>query len=537
MSENSLPFVKVLGQSFDIDPGESVFSALFREYEYVVFRSIITSFGLDMFITDRHGGDVDTIHNVRTIGYDPLMEYKNTQNQEAYQNRGTYDHKNVEGPNTNYQRIKKEARDRYHEDPRNNTVSDAYENKELHFLGNSKGRPTDKNANLDHVIAAKKIHDDAGRVLAGVSTQQLADDESNLKFTNEHLNKSMKDRDIPDYLADEKNSEIPEEVQKRMMNAYDEATEQYEFTIAKSLYFDFDNPNCRKFYRDTAEAALNRGVEMGIRQAAGFLFTELWFSVKDALDASDGTFEGACKAIISGLEQGVNSARHNYSVLFAQFGQGVMSGILASVSTTIINIFFTTSANAGRIIRQSWASVVEATSIVFFGDRDQYMCDRITSAAKVIATGASAIVGMEVQDKVEQALTPIIMPKELKDIVAVFSGSLCTGLLSVTLLFYIDNDPFAKALDYSYGVTKRQLELQRMAFQKHCANLQNIDVKKLSSEIRCVNQALIALESAESQTQINEILCSTVRIMGLPSIFGDSTLDEKMSDPNWVLTI
>ena len=103
-------------------------------------------------------------------------------------------------------------------------------------------------------------------------------------------------------------------------------------------------------------------------------------------------------------------------------------------------------------------------------------------------------------------------------------------------LLWIDNDPFAKALDYSYGVNKRQLELQRMAFQKHCANLQNIDVKKLSSEIRCVNQALIALESAESQTQINEILCSTVRIMGLPSIFGDSTLDDKMSDPNWVVT-
>ena len=59
------------------------------------------------------------------------------------------------------------------------------------------------------------------------------------------------------------------------------------------------------------------------------------------------------------------------------------------------------------------------------------MCDRITSAAKVIATGASAIVGMEVQDKVEQALTPIIMPKELKDDVAAKLNSTAKELYGI----------------------------------------------------------------------------------------------------------
>ena len=534
MSDHKPVFVQELGKDFDIEPGESVFHALFREYEHVVFRSIITSFGLDMFITDQYGGDVDTVHNVRKVGTDPLMDYKKKDNQGAYDNRGQYSHKDVEGPGSNFQQIKNTARKSYRDDPRINTVLDAYEDKQLHFFGKGAGHPTDKRANLDHVIAAKKVHDDRGRVLAGLNTKDLADSESNLKWTNEHLNKSMQDKDIPEYL--EKHPEIPDDVRKRMLDAYDQAVEEYEFSIAKAMYFDFDNPNCRQFYRDAADVAAKRGLEMGMRQAVGFLFTELWFSVRDAIAASDGTFEGACKAIISGLEQGVNSARQNYAVLFAQFGQGVMSGILASVSTTIINIFFTTSTHTGRIIRQSWASVVEATSIVFFGDRDQYMCDRITSAAKVIAAGASAIVGMEVQDKVEQALVPVIMPKELKSVVAVFAGSLCTGLLSVTLLFYIDNDPFAKALDYSYGANKRQLELQRMQFQEYCAKLQNIDVKKLRNEICCVNQTLDALESAESQTQINEILCSTVEAMGLPTVFGESTLDDKMSDPNWVLT-
>lgn len=534
MTADNPAFVPEVGKNFDIEPGESVFHALFREYEHVVFRSIITSFGLDMFITDQYGGDVDTVHNVRIVGIDPLMDYKKQQNKAAFENREPYDHNQLGGYGSNYQRMKREAKKRYQEDPRHNTVQDAYEDKPLHFLGRSKGRPRDKNAEVDHVIAGKKIYDDRGRVLAGLDIEPLADAESNLKWTNEQLNGSDKNaKDIPDYL--ENHPEIPDDVRRRMLDAYDQATEEYEYNIAKAMYFDFDNPACRQFYRDSANVAMKRGYEMGLRQAVGFLFTELWFAVRDALGASDGSFEGACKAVISGLERGVDNAMLNYKTLFAHFGHGVLSGILASVSTTLINIFFTTSEHAGRIIRQSWASVVEATSIVFFGDSEQYMCDRIASAAKVIATGASAIIGMEVQDKTEFALKTVAMPKELKDVVAIFAGSLCAGLLSVTLLFYIDNDPFAKALDYSYGANKRYLEVQRRQFVEYCAELQRIDVDCLHSEICCINLALTALDAAENQSQINEILRKTVEEMGLPSVFGYSSIDERMKDPNWVL--
>ena len=92
------------------------------------------------------------------------------------------------GTGTNFQRIKHEAREKYRED--NNTVKDAYEDKDLGFLGKSKNRPTESSAELDHVISAKSIHDDRGRVLSGCSTKDLADREVNLQWTNEHLNKS-----------------------------------------------------------------------------------------------------------------------------------------------------------------------------------------------------------------------------------------------------------------------------------------------------------------------------------------------------------
>lgn len=46
--------------------------------------------------------------------------------------------------------------------------------------------------NLDHIISAKEIHDDPGRILAERDGAELANDASNLAFTHESLNKSKK---------------------------------------------------------------------------------------------------------------------------------------------------------------------------------------------------------------------------------------------------------------------------------------------------------------------------------------------------------
>ena len=353
MESYEAEFINNIDAQFNTDPQESIFDSLFREYERVIFKSLITSFGLDIFIKDQYGGDVDTIHNVRLIDEDPKMKYKNAKNESDYLNRGPYSHKDVEGTGTNFQKKKSEARKEYFEN--NNTVQDEYEDKPLGFLGKSKNHPTEKSAELDHVLSASSIHNDRGRVLAGMSTVELADSEENLKWTNEHLNKSMNADEIPDYIA--KHPELPEKVKKKMMDAYNQAKAEYEKKLIRAYYFDFNNPNCRQFYKDVAKSAGRRGIQMGLRQAIGLIITELWFSIKDELELCDGSFEEALKAIPRGLKKGTVNVKEKYKNIFSTFGEGLVSGILSSLTTTVCNVFFTTSENEGRIIRQVWSSV------------------------------------------------------------------------------------------------------------------------------------------------------------------------------------
>ena len=53
--------------SYEPDPDENVFKLVWNQYERVIIESLITSFGLDWFIKDQVGGDVDTVHNVRNM--------------------------------------------------------------------------------------------------------------------------------------------------------------------------------------------------------------------------------------------------------------------------------------------------------------------------------------------------------------------------------------------------------------------------------------------------------------------------------------
>ncbi|MFR2768279.1 MAG: hypothetical protein ACLTAI_08320 [Thomasclavelia sp.] len=44
---------------------KTMYLSIWKEYESVILqKDLVTSFGLDFIVQDRHGGDVDTVHNV-----------------------------------------------------------------------------------------------------------------------------------------------------------------------------------------------------------------------------------------------------------------------------------------------------------------------------------------------------------------------------------------------------------------------------------------------------------------------------------------
>lgn len=513
--------------AYDVDPKENVFESIWKEYESVILQSLVTSFGLDFIVHDCHGGDVDTVHNVRKIGIDPRMEYKNVNNENDYENRGAYDS------------------GAYHKDPRyiaiNKKLSEKKKNGELTDSYTGKKLARNANVDLDHVVASKEIHEDRGRVLAGLDGVDLANNAENLKPTDRSINRSMQDKDMESYLAEwerkapERKNKITElktkdyltdkerkELEKlekldqidpdKMRAENKKARKAYDAKIQKAYY------TSGKFYKDTAIAAGNRGAEMGIRQALGFVFVEIYMGAENELKNMPGNsdLEDMLKAVGRGVKKGAENAKKKYKEIFSKFGEGFISGSLASITTTICNIFFTTAKNLVRNIRQIYASVVQAGKVLLFNPDNLMFGDRIKTATVIIATGASVLVGTAVGELIGK--TPIGLMPGVGPIIQTFSSTLVSGLISCTLLVCLDRSKFMNALIDMLNAIPTEVNNYREvadALERLAAKLENIDIAKFREDTARYQNLSEKIAKSGSEAEINDLLLSAYEVFDI----------------------
>lgn len=522
-------FAAMADSNFSPEPDDDIMDSLFQQYERVIVETLITTFGLDFLIKDQHGGDVDTIHNVRKIGSDSNMTYKSSKNQAAYQNRGTYERAEYHENNATYKSTRKQAKRAFNE--QGQWIDDAYTNRKI---GINKALPDEKRAELDHVISAKRIHDDSGRVLAGISGSDLANNPDNLRFTNMKLNNNMRDKDIPDYIDwCEKNPDkvnwngtkgepLPDDVKNNLMKEYERAKKAADAQINRAYY------TSPKFAADTAKAAGKVGIQMGIRQAVGLIFTEIWFSVKEEFNHVAVPFQMSdlLSAIGNGIKRGFDNAKGKYKELLNKFREGAISGILSNLTATLCNIFFTTAKNIVKIIRQSYVSLVQAAKILFLNPDNLPFGERMRATSKIIATGASVVLGTVVSEAI--ADTGIKGIPIICDIVPAFCGAMVTGILTCTLLYYLDRSEIMNKLVFvlnTLPTLSTEFDFyKKMAvyFENYAAELMQIDLAKFKEEVNMYSVVAKDLETAEDEVSLNRILKNALKTLGIEVPWGDN---------------
>lgn len=514
------------------EPIEDSYESIFQQYERVVVQALVTSFGLDFLVQDRYGGDVDTINNVRKIGKDPNMTYKNQNNASDYANRGKYDGADYH-KDPRFSQVKHEKRLEYVKNGNKDFTDEYTGKKNLGFLGKSKNAPTDRNANLDHTISAKSIHDDPGRVLAGIDGKDLANSEGNLAWTNEKLNKSMGADEIPDYIA--AHPELDETTKKNMLERYNKAKKANDAKINRVYY------TSGKFWKDTGAAAAKLGISMGVRQALGLVFTEIWFTVKDAIIECRKDGKALFKAIANAVKKGLQNAKKKFREIWNKFIEGAVSGVLSSLVTTLANIFFTTAKNIIKIIRESFASLSQASKILFINPDCYPLGDKFVAAAKVLATGASVVAGAMVSELLKK--TPLDKIPIIGDIMPTFCSVLVTGIMSCSFLYLLDHNQFIKKaveklnsladIDNFNATLKKQGEL----LDRYLVEFMKIDFDLLEKQEEYFSLASKQLSVCKTYQETNACLHSIYRKLNLNLPWnGYADFDSFMNDSKSILS-
>mgnify|MGYP006916267524 CR=1 FL=1 len=199
---------------------------------------------------------------------------------------------------------------------------------------------------------------------------------------------------------------------------------------------------------------------------------------------------------------------------------GAASGILASVTTTLSNIFFTTSKNVVTLIRQVYVSLVEAVKVLVVNPDNLPLGEKLRTVAKIISTGASVAVGVAVNLAIAE--TPLGKLPVVGDIVQNFCGTLVTGIMSCTLLMFFDRSKIVNQLveflnTYSMQGAVDYFKQVGVALEKYDAELMKIDLAKFKEETRKFNTLASQIENIHSDSQMNEMLKQFYQETGLPT--------------------
>ena len=446
------------------------------ELEKTVVNSLVTSFGLDFLLfKDKLGGDVNTVHNVRQ------KVWATDEEQRRYEQRGDYAEQSAAyHQHENYQATG--ARDKGLQQEGN-----------LHDAYRSKTMAAHEQRNLDHVISASEVHDDAGRVLAKLDGVALANQSSNLQTTHESINKSKKQtptaeyvRKLPNLIASHEASlaklnaqlaamprDTPEQAHKaremqdkirkvqnkvdtlksidtEAMLAKDSAARKAYDTEINGRYY-----TSSKFLGASASAACSAGWRMGTRQMLGMVAAEFWFELRNSLPHILETLRGDFHfpAFLAHVKLTMRNIwkrlQARFSDFLTTFKEGMFAGILSSVMTTLFNIFATTSKSVIKILREMWAQLVKAIKLLAFNPEQLSFVELCKAVVTVLNTGVATVLGAVVYAELA-AICHFPFGGEL----AAFCGALVTGVFTLGLNYFILHSAVAgKVWDFVQRLT------------------------------------------------------------------------------------
>ncbi len=437
---------KAFLEQFKHEFNQARFQQLINDCKKEVINSIVTPFGLGKIVAayDKTGGNVDTIHNVRK-GIHATQKAK-----DDYNNRGEY--------NTH----EYHQHEKYIEVNRKNSERKG-KGKLADYITGKKIDPHGK-SDLDHVISAKEIHDDEGRVLAGMNGADLANTDTNLKATSRTNNRSKKADSMDDFLKrkDENLKKIDmlkskkdlspqeqnelrklEELSKidneKAKQADKEARDAYNKEINKTYY------TSKEFTKDTIKTGVNEGAKMGLQQAMGLVIVEFFGALFDEiLDIYHHGFNNGFdndsffNILKERLIRIAKRLQEKWKDVAIAFKDGALSGFISNLVTTVINMFVTTAKRVIRIIREGLFSLYRAVKLLLFPPEGITYEEAMHEAKKLLATGIIISLGVLAEEYIDKLVRATAILEPFADtLTAVFIGAI-TGLSVTMTVYYID---------------------------------------------------------------------------------------------------
>ena len=293
-------------------------------------------------------------------------------------------------------------------------------------------RDTTKTINVDHVNSVKSLYEDDKMALYGGATEQgfdqtmrdVANDPANFAVSDEHANKSMKDKDTLE--AAESNPDLnmdPEKVKAKQAEA-DAVKNKY-------LLKNAIGEKSKEFAIGVGKSTLAATGKMLVGKAMKIAVSETFVEFQQK---SEENLLDRIKRIISNI---MKRAKQELSHIWQEIKDFAANNAISEIVNLILNYFVSTVKNVFKLIRCLFGSIISAFKIIF--DSSRPWEERLFEALKIISAGIAMATGSILNELIAKAIATNIpfLAGYAGDISAVISG-LISSILSALVLMSFD---------------------------------------------------------------------------------------------------
>lgn len=373
-------------------------------------------------------------------------------------------------------------------------------------------RDTRKTVNVDHVISVKELYGDDLLALYGGSTPEdfdqtmrdVANNPANFANSDEHVNKSMKDKDaLETAKANPELNMDPAKVREKQ-NEANHAKNEY---LRKNAYRE----KGKELAVGVAKSTLAATGKMLVGEALKITISE---TVCEFKNKSDEDLIERAKKLIKRI---VERAKSELANIWKKVKDFATNNAISEIVNLILNYFVSTVKNVFKLIRCLFGSIVKAFKIIL--DSTQPWEERLFEALKIISAGIAMATGTMLNELIAKLIATHIpfLAGYAGDISAVISGLISSILSAIVLMAF---DRYKATIQIKDEERKTQL-LQMQLVGNHVLQSYSSSVK--TNVIVAQTMELVKQEMASIVKYNAEIEGAIARIRFLRQEIDDSS--------------
>lgn len=368
-------------------------------------------------------------------------------------------------------------------------------------------------ANLDHVVSRKELYENARRKQAGISTEDLANKDENLKATNESLNKSKGAKSVEEYIKgrEQREKDLREQTERANKKIDESNMSDVEKQKAKEENnkrlqdkLDADDELMKKAdqkARNAIKKDIAKGVAKETAKKAGkdalkqMAVNALSSLLKEVMNGFVRFLKSQAKSFKNFLEE-MKKSIHSFFEKITNILKTGASSMVGTIVTEIFGPIVSTFRKLASLIKQGVSSLMEAVS--YLNDkqnRNKPFSVKVAQVGKIITAGLVAGGAIFLGEAFEKVLMSvpgmqiqIPLLGTLANVIGMFFASLVSGLVGAIVINLIDK-LIAK---------KQKAEIQAAAIEKG-----NQIISK-QHQMQIVNDALLKRDKENMQSNVSE---------------------------------